>query len=601
MSTSGLGKGQRPSLAARILPGVQVLRHYDKSWLRGDLLAGITVAAYLVPQVMAYAEVAGMPAIAGLWAILGPLAIYAVFGSSRQLSSGPESTTALMTATVVASLATGASVDRAGLTAAVAVVVGLICVVGYLARLGFLANLLSSPVLAGYMAGIAVLMVVSQLGKITGVKPHGDSLVEAVIDFARRLREVHLPTLALAAAVLVLLFAFRAVAPKLPGPLIAMLLAAGAVLAFNLTAVGIKVIGDVPAGLPVPQLPSFAGVDWFKLLPAAVGIALVGYSDNVLTARAFAAKRKERIDAAQEFLALGLANISAGLMHGFPVSSSGSRTVLGDAMGSRTQVYSLTALAAVIATLLFGGPMLASFPQAALGGVVVYAAIRLIDVAELRRIARFRRSELVLSLATTVSVLVFDVLAGIGIAVALSLLDLLRRLARPHDGILGYVPGMAGMHDIDDYATARQIPGLVVYRYDSPLFFANSEDFLRRALAAVDDSQTPVQWFLLNAEANTEVDLTAVDTLERLHDELAARDIVLALARVKFETQEQLEVAGFVDRVGADRIFATLPTGVAAYADWFADKHGYPPPGPPIPPAPLPRASGDRATDDPRI
>ncbi len=247
------------------------------------------------------------------------------------------------------------------------------------------------------------------------------------------------------------------------------------------------------------------------------------------------------------------------------MSSSGSRTALGDMMGSRSQLFSLISLACVLATLLFLGPVLAAFPSAALGAVVVYAAYGLVDMPEWRRIARFRRSELILGLTTAISVLLLGALTGIGIAVALSLLDLIRRMAHPHDGLLGYVPGFAGMHDVDDYPEAVQVPGLLVYRYDSPLFFANTEDFTNRALAAVDAADPPVRWFVLNAESNVEVDLTAVDTLEVLRQALIGRDVVFAMARVKQDLRARLRDAGFADVVGDELIFPTLPTAVAAY------------------------------------
>ena len=563
----------------RLLPGVWQLRHYERAWLRGDLLAGIAVAAYLIPQVMAYAEVAGLPAVTGLWAVVGPLAVYALLGTSRQLSVGPESSTALMTAVAVSALASASGGGRADVAAVLALAVGAFCVLGWVARLGFLATLLSRPVLVGYMAGIAVLMIVSQLGKVTGIPMRGDSVLAEVRWAATHLDQIQLPSLILATAVLVLLLACQRWFPRLPGPLIAMILAAGAVSVFDLDAHGVVTIGDIPRGLPKPSLPDLSGIDLTTLLPAAIGIAIVAYSDNVLTARAFAARRREKIDANQEFLALGAANVAAGLFQGFPVSSSGSRTVLGDAVGSRTQLYSLVTMGTVVLTMLFLGPLLATFPTAALGGVVVYAASRLIDVAEFRRLARFRRSELLLSLATTGSVLVFGVLYGIAMAIGLSILDLLRRIARPHDGILGYVPGLAGMHDVDDYATGRQVPGLLVYRYDSPLFFANAENFKARALASVDGAEQPVEWFLLNAEANNEVDITALDALEELRQTLADRGIVFAMARVKFELRTLLEAVGFVEKIGAEHIYSTLPTAVAAYADFYAAVHGAPPPG----------------------
>jgi sulfate permease, SulP family len=561
-------------LMGRYLPGISVLRGYQRGWLRGDLLAGMTVAAYLVPQVMAYAEVAGLPPITGLWAAVAPLVPYAILGSSRQLSVGPESSTALMTATAVGVLVAGDQQNYAGTAAALALAVGAICLICWLARLGFLANLLSHPVLIGYMAGIAGLMIVSQLGKVSGIAVEGDSVLSELRSFVTHLGEVHLPTLLVAAGTFILLVAFQRLLPRWPGPLIAMVLAAVAVAVLDVDQMGVKTIGSVPRGLPPAAIPDFSTIDLGTLLPAALGVTIVAYTDNVVTARAFAARRREVIDARQEFLALGAANLGAGLFSGFPVSSSGSRTVIGDAVGSRTQLYSLVTATIVLLTMLFLGLALATFPLAALGALVVFAALRLIDFAELRRIARFRRSELFLALATTAAVLIFDVLYGIAVAVALSILDLLRRIARPHDGILGYVPGMAGMHDIDDYATGRQVPGLLVYRYDAPLFFANAEDFKRRALASVDAADPPVEWFLLNAEANTEVDLTAVDALEEVRRTLAGRGIVFALARVKFELREILAAAGFIDRIGEDKVFMTLPTAVEAYQQWYAARHG---------------------------
>ena len=561
-------------MMGRYLPGISVLRGYQRSWLRGDLLAGVTVAAYMVPQVMAYAEVAGLPPIAGLWAAVAPLVAYAILGSSRQLSVGPESSTALMTATAVGVLVAGDQQNYAGTAAALALAVGAICLICWLARLGFLANLLSHPVLIGYMAGIAGLMIVSQLGKVSGIAVEGDSVLSELRSFVTHLGEAHLPTVLVAAGTFVVLVALQRLLPRWPGPLIAMVLAAVAVAVLDVDQMGVKTIGRVPRGLPPAAIPDFSTIDFGTLLPAALGVTIVAYTDNVVTARAFAARRREVIDARQEFLALGAANVGAGLFSGFPVSSSGSRTVIGDAVGSRTQLYSLVTAAIVLLTMLFLGPALATFPLAALGALVVFAALRLIDFAELRRIARFRRSELFLALATTAAVLIFDVLYGIAVAVALSILDLLRRIARPHDGILGYVPGLAGMHDIDDYATGRQVPGLLVYRYDAPLFFANAEDFKQRALASADAADPPVEWFLLNAEANTEVDLTAVDALEEVRRTLAGRGIVFALARVKFELREILASAGFIDRIGEDKVFMTLPTAVEAYQQWYAARHG---------------------------
>jgi SulP family sulfate permease len=527
---------------------------------------------------MAYAVVAGLPAVVGLWAVLGPLAVYAVLGSSRQLSVGPESSTALMTAVAVGALMSQAQQRYADVAAALALTVGGLCLVFWICRLGFLANLLSRPVLVGYMAGIAVLMAVSQLGKVTGIDVEGTTVLAQLGSIGSQLDQLQLATTMLAAAVLALLFVLRWRWPRTPGPLIAMLLAALAVVAFDLQSRGVAVIGAIPRDLPAPALPDFGGIEPGPLLLAGLGVTVVAYSDNVVTARAFAARRRETIDSDQEFLALSAANVAAALSHGFPVSSSGSRTVLGDSVGSRTQLYSLVALIAVLFTMAFLGPVISAFPTPALGAVIIYAAIRLVDVPELRRLRRFRRSELLLSLATTAAVLALDVMYGVVVAVALSILDLLRRISKPHDGILGYVPGVAGMHDLDDYPSGRAIPGLVVYRYDSPLFFANAENFRRRALAAVDTATAPVEWFLLNAEANVELDLTAADALDDVRQTLAERGVVFAMARVKHEVLDVLRGVGFVDKVGADKIFATLPTAVDAYRSWHAERHGSSPP-----------------------
>jgi len=546
-------------------PGIDQFRGYRRIWLRGDVVAGVTVAAYLVPQVMAYATVAGLSPVIGLWAALLPLAFYAVLGSSRQLSAGPESTTALMTASALAPLAVGDPGRYAALAAALGVLVGTMCFLGGVLRLGFLADLLSRPVLVGYMSGVAIIMIASQLGKVSGVAVKGEEFVALVRSFASELHQVHWPTVALSAAVLAVLVLLAWRLPRAPGPLIAMLAAIAVVSVLSLDRSGIRVIGQIPSGLPVPGVTGIPFSDLMALLVPAGGIAIVAFSDNVLTARTFAARKGEYIDANAELRALGVCNLGAGLAQGFPVSCSGSRTAVGDAVGSRTQLYSLVTVALLVIVMLTSRGVLAMFPTAALGALVVFAAVRLIDVGEFRRLARFRRSELVLALLTTVAVLGLGVLYGVLAAVALSIADLLRRVARPHDSVLGFVPGVAGMHDIEDYPDANPVPGLLVYRYDAPLFFANAEDFRIRAMAAVDANPVPVQWFVLNAEANIDVDLTALDAVDQLRMDLERRGIVFAMARVKWHLREALEAAGLLDKIGEDRIFMTLPTAVEAY------------------------------------
>jgi sulfate permease, SulP family len=547
------------------------LRSYRRSWLRGDLVAGVTVAAYLVPQVMAYAAVAGLPPVAGLWAALPALVVYAVLGSSTSLSMGPEATTALMTAIAIGPLATGDPARYAGLAATLALLVGVMSVAAWLLRLGFVADLLSRPVLVGYLAGVAVIMIADQLRRVTGVPVTGQAFGGQIASFASHMRQIQPATVAMAAAVLVFLLVLQARWPHAPGALLAILGATAATAAFGLASHGVAVVGPIPAALPVPGLPDVHPAVLRELLLPAFTVLIVGFSDDVLTARSFA-RRGEIIAANRELLALGTANVGASVMHGFPVSSSASRTAIGVATGSRTQLYSLTAAIAVVAVLLFARPVLALFPAAALGAIVIYAALRLIDIAAFRRLFAFRRTELGIALATCVGVLGLNILYGVLVAIGLSVVDLLIRVARPHDAILGVVPGLAGMHDVDDYPGAQTIPGLVVYRYDAPLFFANAEDFRRRALRAAGWGSGPLHWFVLNVEANVEVDFTALEALDAVREEISRQGAVFALARVKQDLLARLRSFGLAEKIGEERLFPTLPTAVQAYRAWAMEQ-----------------------------
>lgn len=560
----------------RALPGLAGFRGYRVSALRGDLLGGLTVAAYLIPQALAYATLAGLPPVVGLWAALPPLLIYALLGSSRQLSVGPESTTALMTAAVlVATVGTGDPERYAEYAATLALLVGVLCLVAGLLRLGYLANLLSRPVLVGYMAGIAAMMVVSQLGRLTGTTVTGQSVYDQVRSFLTQTDRIRWPTVFLGLGVLVLIFALDSWSKRWPGPLIGMLAATAVTAGRPDLWHGIEYVGAVPAGLPFPSWPPVSGDTVGTLIVPALGIAMVAFSDNVLTARAFASRTGAAdVEPQAELRALGVANVVVGVLRGFPISSSGSRTALAHAAGARTQVYSLVVFAVATGALMVGGDVMAAIPAAALGSLVVFAASKLIEVEEFKQLARFRRSEFVLALATMASVLAFGVLEGVLVAIALSVADLLRRLAHAHDSVQGSVPGLAGMHDVDDYPEATVIPGLLIYRYDAPLFFANAADFRRRALAAMDHAAPQVRWFVLNAESNVEVDATALAALEHLRADCVRRGVVFAMARVKQDLRDALAAAGMIDSIGADRIFMTLPTAVAAYRHEFPDGQG---------------------------
>ncbi len=545
-------------------PGLVVLRRWRASGL-GDALAGLAVASYLVPQCIAYAGLAGLDAVSGLWAALGALVVYALLGTSSQLSVGPESSSALLVGSAVATI--GAGVDpglRPAIAAGLALAVALIALVAWAARLGFLADLLSRPVLVGYMAGVALAMIVSQLPNVTGITSDRRDTLPRAADLITRIGEVQPWPIAICLAVVGALAVLRRFA-RLPGPLLVVLAAAAGTAVFDLEGHGVATIGRVPSGLPALTVPGLPAHLWPSVLAAAAGICVVIFSDNILTARAFATRAGDDIDANQELLALAGANAAAGLLGGFPVSSSGSRTALAAIAGGRTQVTSLVAAAVVVVVLLVGGTVLESFPLAALGGLVIFAAIRLVDVGEMRRIAAFRRREAVLVACAGIGVVLFGVLVCIAIAVGLSVADLCARIARAHDAVQGSVPGLAGLHDVDDYPGAETIPGLLVYRYDAPLCFFNAEDFRVRLLDALDEEETPVEWVLLNMEANVEIDLTAADKLEEIRAQLATRGVVLAMARVKRDLALFLDRAGLTERIGRDHIFPTLPTALEAY------------------------------------
>lgn len=560
----------------RHLPrGLALLREAGfRSVWKGDLVAGLTVTAYLIPQVMAYAGIAGLPPQAGLWTIAVTFLIYAVFGSSRHLSVGPESTTALLTAATLGPLAHGDATRYAALAVLLAAMVGVIALIAWLLRLGFVADLVSHPVLIGYLAGLAVIMVTSQLGKLTGLSLSGDTFIEQMRALVNALQTQTISWWSLSVGVFVLVLLILTVRrwPRIPMTLVAVVAATFAVWVLGLQDHGVKVVGEVSLTLPTinATLPVFSDVS-LLLLPA-IGVAVVAYADNVMTARAFAQRNEYRIDDNTELLALGSVNIGASLIGGFPVSSSASRSVLAESAGAKSQYTSIFASLFVVITALFLGRGLALFPLAALGGLVTYAAVRLVDFHEFTRMLRFRYREFALAICATLGVLVFDILYGILLAIGLSLIELLTRVAKPHTAVLGQVPSLAGWHDIADYPRAKQIPGLVLFRFDSPLFFANADLFTHDCRVAIREADPPCQWFVINMEGVVEVDITGLDALNELLDWCNERDVVLALTRVKFQIHELMDRHGVGERIGIARMFPTIPTAVDAYQQW-ADGH----------------------------
>ena len=550
----------------RLAPGLAELRSYRVAWLGADLTAGVTVGAMLIPQSMAYAELAGLEPQVGFYAVVGALIVYAVVGSSRHLGVGPEPGTAILAATGVTALAAGDPARYVALMAALALVVAAICLIGAAARLGFLASVLSKPVLVGYITGVALTLLSSQIAAFTGAEIGSDTFFGRFGELIAEIGDVHGPTVGVGAATLTMILVLRRLAPKVPGALVGVFAATALTAVFTLESRGITTIGAIPRGFPVPGLPDVAVGDLGRLLPLAAGVALVGYSDNVLTARAVAAGRGYRIDPNQELLALGLTNLTAGLSHGFPVSSSASRTAVPASLGSRTQLVSLVAAAFVVITLLALRPALAQIPRAALAAVIVSAALAIIDVRGYRSLWKVSRDEFALAVVAALVVIVVDVLTGVVVAVVLSVIIAIHRIARPHDAILGDHPDLDGWVDVGAYPGAHTEAGLVVYRFDAPLFFINAERFRERLEQSLSDHGGTTDWIVLDFEGVGALDATALDVLGELVRHLLDGGVrVVGVARTNDLVLTRLERAALVEPAGPLRVFPTINSGVRAY------------------------------------
>lgn len=563
-----------PGRLTEYFPGVDLARSYERRWLRRDLVAGLTVGAMLVPQAMAYANLAGLPAVSGLYAAVLPMFVYALLGSSRQLMVGPESTTAIMTAAAVAPLAAGDPARYAVLAAAAAIIVGVICFVAGLARLGFLADVFSLPTLVGYLTGVGFLMIGGQLEELSGVPVDGDSFVAQAWSFLTDLGQIDWTTFLLGLGTLVFLVILRVRVPRAPGALIAILVSTAIAVILGLEADGIVLVGEIPSGFSGFSVPDLDASVLADLFPAAAAIAIIAYTDNILTARSFAAKGGYRVDDNQELIALGAVNVTSGLSSGFPISSSGSRTAVGDGVGSRTQAAGAFAALVVILILLFFRPVLENFPEAALAAIIIDAGLRLIDVAAFRRLARYRRSEAVLAVLTTVGVLTFGLLTGVVIAVILSLLVALGRAATPNTAVLGTVPGIDGYHNIERYPKAETVPGLIIYRWDAPLSFLNATYFRRRVRDLVTSAEEPIRWVLVDAEAISDIDSTGIQSMSQLCDFMDGAGVTLAFSRLRSRERLRLGEVGLEERIGANHFFSTTRTAVEAYGEEQSDRGG---------------------------
>jgi high affinity sulfate transporter 1 len=554
----------------RWLPGAQTLRAYRPSWLPRDVVAGIVLTALLVPAGMGYAEASGLPAIYGLYATVIPLVVYAIVGPSRILVLGPDSSLAPLIAAAILPLAADSAEEAVALAGVLAILSGLLCVLAGLVRLGFITDLLSKPVRYGYMNGIALTVLLSQLPKLFGFSIDAEGVIPEATAFLRGIADgnTNMAALVIGVACLLVILGFKRWRPRIPGVLVAVVGATVAVGVFGLAQrYDLAVVGPLPKGLPSFQVPTVSLSNIEALLAGALGIALVSFADTSVLSRTFAIRGGYRVDPNQELVALGAANVASGLFQGFSVSSSSSRTPVAEAAGAKTQVTGLVGAGAIALMLLFFPNLVRNLPDSALAAVVIAAAIGLVEAAGVRKLYRLRRTEFILSIVCFLGVAVLGVIEGIFIAVGLALLNFIRRAWYPYDAVLGRVDALKGYHDVSRYPDAKRIPGLLLYRWDAPLFFANAEQFADRLKLAIASSPTPVRWVIVAAEPVTDLDTTAADVLQRLDEELSTDGIDLRFAEMKDPVQDRLKRYGLHERLGADHFYPTVGTAVSAYLD----------------------------------
>ncbi len=550
----------------RLLPVAAELPHYRMPSARRDLIAGVTVAALAIPAAMAYAEVAGLSPINGLYALLLPVIAYVIFGSSRQLVVGPDGSISTLVGAAILPLAVVGSAGASDLAAMLALLVAVCFGVAWLLRLGWIADYFSRPVLIGYIHGVAVILVIGQLGKLFGLSIAATDPLPQLWEAIHEAAGVSGATIAVGATTLTLLFVLRLAVPRLPAALLVVVAGIALSWAVDLQSHGVAVVGRIPSGLPSFEFPTPSFADVVRLMPAALGVFLVSFADGILTGRSFAGRHGQNVRASQELLAFGAANAAAGFMHGFSIGASGSRTAVNDDMGARSQIAGLFAAATVGVVLLFLTEPVQYLPKAVLGAVIVFAAVGLIEPHVWRALAAVDGVEVAIAGVTTVCVVFFGVLEALVVAVGLSMIDTVRRSAQAHDAVLGWVEHLGRYADVSLHPSARVVPGIVVYRLDDRLFFANARYFKARVQEAVRAAPTHVSWLVFDAEAMTHADSTGLAALEEVTKELRRAGITLVVARLHTEPYEQLATAGLIETIGSARFHPTVRAAVDACA-----------------------------------
>jgi len=565
----------RPSLT-RWLPGLHVLQHYNRAWLRHDIVAGLVLTTMLVPVGIAYAAASGLPGIYGLYATIIPLLVYALVGPSRILVLGPDSSLAAVILAVVLPLSGGDPMRAVALAGAMAIISGSVCIVAGLAKLGFVTELLSKPIRYGYMNGIALAVLLSQVPKLLGFSIESQGPLRDLWSIANGIVGgwVNWTAFLIGAGTLATILVLKR-SKVVPGILIAVVGATAIVGILGLAkSAGVSVLGPLPQGLPSFQIPWINPTDITTVLSGGLAVALISFADTSVLSRAYAARTRTYVDPNQELVGLGTANLAAGFFQGFPVSSSSSRTPVAEAAGAKTQMTGVVGALAVALLIIAAPNLLQHLPSAALAAVVISSAIGLIEVQDLVRIYRMQEWEFWLSMLCFAGVAVLGAIPGIALAVVFAIIEFLWDAWRPHSAVLGRAEGIKGYHDISRYPQARLIPGLVLFRWDAPLFFANAELFQERVIAAAEKSPTPVRWVVVAAEPVTSVDVTAADVVAELDRVLREAGIELSFAELKDPVKDKLKRFGLFTQIGEQSFFPTLGAAVSAYlkmypVDWI--------------------------------
>ncbi len=577
-----------PTGLARRVPGLATIRRYDRAWLSGDIVAGLVLTAVLVPVGMGYAEAAGLPPINGLYATMVPLVAYAIFGPSRILVLGPDSSLAALIAVTVVPLAAGDSAQAVALAGGLALVAGLFSFGAGIVRAGFVTDLLSKPIRYGYLNGIALTVFVGQLPKLFGFSTDAEGLLPETVAFVQGVAEglTNPVDLAIGVGAIAIIVGCRVWLPRVPGVLLAVVVAT-IVVAVTAAAetFGVATVGPLPQGLPSFALPAFPDGEIVTIIVAGAAIALVSMADTSVLSRTMAGRGGQRPDADQELIALGAANVSTAFLQGFPISSSGSRTPVAESAGSKTQLTGVIGALAVAVMLVFLPGITTNLPSAALAAVVITACLALVEVRGVVRLWRIRPSEFAISMICFLGVAAIGVVAGIFFSVGVALIAFVWRAWRPYSAVLGRLEGIQGYHDIDRHPEARRVPGLVLFRWDAPLFFANAEMFRAAVEDALAASPTPVRRLVIAAEPVTDIDTTAADVLDEMVTELQAQDVELAFAELKGPAKDQLRKYGLFDLVGELHFHPTVGAAVDDYVkdhdvDWVDWEDAGRPPAP---------------------